>query len=96
MEAVIKLVPKVPERSMPLVMFDPAIFNPSVTVIWLPVAVSLLAKDKTESTVESVEEELFWAMLIWAAVSWLPATEVFWLNSRSNPEIVPVETAVVP
>ena len=92
---VIKLVPKVPERLMPLVTLVPVIFRASVTVIWLPVAVSLLARSIKEATVVSVEAELFCATLILAAVSLLPEIEVFWLNWMSTPAMEPVETAVV-
>jgi len=96
LEEVIKLVPNVPDRLIPLVTFVPVIFKASVAVIWLPVAVSLLARDRIEATVASVEEESFCLILMAAAVSVLPAIEVFWVNSISRPMIDPVETAVVP
>ena len=70
---VIRLVPKVPERLRPLVMLAPVILIASVTVSWLPVAVSLLARSSKAETVASVEEESFWARAILAAVSVLPA-----------------------
>ena len=96
---VIRLVAKVPEMLMPLVMLEavPArIFSPSVVTIWLPVAVSLFSKDRMEATVASVEDESFCLRAILAAVSVLPATEVFWVNCRSKPAMEPVDTAVVP
>jgi len=80
LEEVIRLVPKVPERLIPLVMLVPVIFRASVTVIWLPVAVSLLASARSESTVASVEAESFCFNTILAAVSLLPAMEVAWEN----------------
>ena len=77
---VIRLVPKVPERLRPLVMLAPVILMASVTVSWLPVAVSLLARSSKAETVASVEEESFWAKAMRAAVSVLPAMEVAWVN----------------
>ena len=92
---VIRLVAKVPERLMPLLILSPVILRASVTVIWLPVAVSLLARASKESTVLSVETTSIRDRLILAAVSLLPAIEVNWENWTSKPTIEPVETAVV-
>ena len=56
---VIRLAPKAPEKLRPLVMLAPVILMASVTVSWLPVAVSLLARSSKAETVASVEEESF-------------------------------------
>lgn len=93
---VIKFEPNVPAKLMPFDRLLPFTFRPSVTVTWLPVAVSLFARLRIESTAVSVEAESFCLILMAAAVSLLPATDVFWVNSRSSPAIVPVVTAVVP
>src|SRR4051812_18812643 len=88
-----RFVPNVPERLIPLVRFAPAIKSPLVAVIWLPVAVSLLATEMRESTVLSVGEPAFAAMFTRSAASVLAAMVADWFHWMSTPA---EELAVVP